>query len=157
REERRDRGRVDRRQGDAGQADASDGRAVSALRLLFACGLHHPGPFGDRTRARPVAAAPPLVPGAVLPERGGSGRSPRRATRRSLGAGLTQVGRYGRAVARPRNAAERRAAWWYRVRGYRILGTNVWMGGYELDVIARRGRSLVFCEVKSKSGTRFGD
>jgi len=31
------------------------------------------------------------------------------------------------------------------------------MGGYELDVIARRGRSLVFCEVKSKSGTRFGD
>jgi putative endonuclease len=31
------------------------------------------------------------------------------------------------------------------------------MAGYELDVIARRGRSLVFCEVKSKSGTRFGD
>jgi putative endonuclease len=60
-------------------------------------------------------------------------------------------------VGRPRNAAERRAAWWYRLRGYRILGTNVWVAGYELDVIARRGRSLVFCEVKSKSGTRFGD
>jgi putative endonuclease len=57
----------------------------------------------------------------------------------------------------PRNAAERRAAWWYRVRGYRVLGTNVWIGGYELDVVARRGRSLVFCEVKSKSGPRFGD
>jgi putative endonuclease len=55
------------------------------------------------------------------------------------------------------NAAERRAARWYRLRGYRILGTNVWAGGYELDVIARRGRRLVFCEVKSKSGSRYGD
>ena len=55
------------------------------------------------------------------------------------------------------NDAERRAAWWYRLRGYRILGANVWVGGYELDVIARRGRTLVFCEVKSKSGPRFGD
>ena len=60
-------------------------------------------------------------------------------------------------MGRPRNPAERRAAWWYRLRGYRILGTNVWIAGYELDLIARRGRSLVFCEVKSKSGTRFGD
>jgi putative endonuclease len=55
------------------------------------------------------------------------------------------------------NDAERRAAWWYRLRGYRILGANVWVGGYELDVIARRGRTLVFCEVKSKAGPRFGD
>jgi putative endonuclease len=55
------------------------------------------------------------------------------------------------------NDAERRAAWWYRLRGYRILGANVWVGGYELDVIARRGRTLIFCEVKSKSGPRFGD
>jgi putative endonuclease len=55
------------------------------------------------------------------------------------------------------NDAERRAARWYRLRGYRILGTNVWAGGYELDVIARRGRMLVFCEVKSKSGPRYGD
>jgi putative endonuclease len=60
-------------------------------------------------------------------------------------------------MGRPRNDAERRAARWYRLRGYRILGTNVWIAGYELDVIARRGTSLVFCEVKSKSGTRFGD
>ena len=55
------------------------------------------------------------------------------------------------------NASERRAARWYRLRGYRILGTNVWAGGYELDVIARRGRRLVFCEVKSKSGPGYGD
>ena len=54
------------------------------------------------------------------------------------------------------NRAERRAAWHYRLRGYRILGANVWAGGNEVDVIARRGRRLVFCEVKEKTGTRFG-
>jgi len=53
--------------------------------------------------------------------------------------------------------AERRAVWHYRLRGYRILGTNVWAGGNEIDVIARRGSRLVFCEVKSKSGATRGD
>jgi putative endonuclease len=57
----------------------------------------------------------------------------------------------------PRNPDERRAARHYRLRGYRILATNVWIGGYELDLIARRGRRLVFCEVKGKSGRGFGD
>ena len=52
---------------------------------------------------------------------------------------------------------ERRAARHYRLRGYRILGTNVWSGGYELDLIVRRGRRLVFCEVKGKMGAGFGD
>jgi putative endonuclease len=55
------------------------------------------------------------------------------------------------------NAAERRAVWHYRLRGYRILGTNVWAGGNEVDVIARRGGRLVFCEVKGKSGPGYGD
>jgi putative endonuclease len=57
----------------------------------------------------------------------------------------------------PRNPDERRAARHYRLRGYRILGTNVWAGGYELDLIARRGRRLVFCEVKGKTGAGYGD
>ncbi len=55
------------------------------------------------------------------------------------------------------NAAERQAAWWYRLRGYRILGSNVRAGRNELDLIIRRGRQLIFCEVKSKEGTGFGD
>lgn len=55
------------------------------------------------------------------------------------------------------NDAERRAARWYRLRGYRILGTNVRGGRNELDLVVRRGRRLVFCEVKSKEGPRFGD
>ena len=29
--------------------------------------------------------------------------------------------------------------------------------GGELDIVARRGRCLVFCEVKSKTGDGFGD
>ena len=57
----------------------------------------------------------------------------------------------------PLNEHERRAARHYRLRGYRILGTNVWAGGNELDLIVRRGRRLVFCEVKGKSGAGFGD
>ena len=52
--------------------------------------------------------------------------------------------------------AERRALRHFRLRGYRILGANVWAAGYELDLIVRRGRRLVFCEVKSKSGASFG-
>jgi putative endonuclease len=53
--------------------------------------------------------------------------------------------------------AERRALWWYRLRGWRILAENAWAGGNELDLIVRRGRSLRFVEVKAKRGTRFGD
>jgi putative endonuclease len=47
--------------------------------------------------------------------------------------------------------------WHYRLRGYRILSTNAWAGGYELDLVVRRGRTVVFCEVKAKGDGRFGD
>jgi putative endonuclease len=53
--------------------------------------------------------------------------------------------------------AERRALWHYRLRGYRVLATNVWIAGYELDLVLRRGRQLVFCEVKAKSSSDLGD
>ena len=55
------------------------------------------------------------------------------------------------------NAAERRAARWYRLRGWRILGANVWVAHNEIDLVARRGRKLRFVEVKEKRGPRFGD
>jgi putative endonuclease len=58
---------------------------------------------------------------------------------------------------RPGRRAERRAAWWYRLRGYRILAANAWVAGYELDLVLRRGRRLIFCEVKEKTGDQFGD
>jgi putative endonuclease len=57
----------------------------------------------------------------------------------------------------PRNAAERRAARWYRLRGYRILDTNCWVAGNEIDIVARRGSTIIFCEVKSRADESFGD
>jgi putative endonuclease len=56
-----------------------------------------------------------------------------------------------------RNSSEQKALRHYRLRCYRILGRNVWIGGYEIDLIVRRGRALAFVEVKSKSGDRLGD
>ena len=53
-------------------------------------------------------------------------------------------------------AAERRARWFYRLRGYRILAANARGGRNELDLVVRRGERLVFCEVKAKSGDGFG-
>jgi len=52
--------------------------------------------------------------------------------------------------------AERRVRRHYRLRGYRILATNARAGGNELDLIARRGGRLVFCEVKARSGPGYG-
>ena len=54
-------------------------------------------------------------------------------------------------------AAERRVAWHYRLRGFRILARNVRAGGVELDLIVQRGRRLVFVEVKAKDGVGYGD
>ena len=55
------------------------------------------------------------------------------------------------------NDAERRAARWYRLRGWRVLGTNVWAGRNEIDLIVRRGGHLRFVEVKEKRGALYGD
>jgi putative endonuclease len=54
------------------------------------------------------------------------------------------------------NAGERRALWHYRLRGYRIIGTNVRAGRNELDLIVRRGSKLTFVEVKQRRGAGFG-
>ena len=53
--------------------------------------------------------------------------------------------------------AERRALAHYRRRGYRVLAANLWIGGYELDLVLQRGRTIVFCEVKAKRGAEKGD
>jgi len=51
---------------------------------------------------------------------------------------------------------ERRAAAHLAQRGYRIEKSNVRIGGVEIDLIARRGRTVVFIEVKTRSGDAFG-
>jgi putative endonuclease len=38
-----------------------------------------------------------------------------------------------------------------------VLAANVWLAGAELDLVVRRGRTVVFVEVKSKAGDGFGD
>jgi putative endonuclease len=53
--------------------------------------------------------------------------------------------------------AERRVRRHYRLRGYRVLAANARAGGAELDVVVRRGRRLVFCEVKMRRDASFGD
>jgi putative endonuclease len=52
---------------------------------------------------------------------------------------------------------EWRARLHYLLRGYRVLAANAWAGGNELDLVVRRGRRLVFCEVKAKRGPARGD
>jgi putative endonuclease len=54
------------------------------------------------------------------------------------------------------NPGERRALCHYRLRGYRLLDANARAGGYELDLVLRRGRRLVIVEVKQKGGSDFG-
>jgi putative endonuclease len=55
------------------------------------------------------------------------------------------------------NSGERRAARYYRLRGWRVIAANVRVGRDELDLIVRRGRLLRVVEVKEKRGTSFGD
>jgi putative endonuclease len=55
-----------------------------------------------------------------------------------------------------RNSGELRARRHYRLRGYRILAENAWAAGNEVDLVVRRGRSLVFCEVKQRGREDFG-
>jgi putative endonuclease len=54
-------------------------------------------------------------------------------------------------------SAERRVRLHYRLRGYRVLDSNVRAGGNELDIVVRRGSRLVFCEVKARRGDSHGD
>ncbi|MGH9055828.1 MAG: YraN family protein [Acidimicrobiales bacterium] len=51
---------------------------------------------------------------------------------------------------------ERRAAEWYEAHGYVVVARNWRCRDGEIDVIARDARTVVFCEVKARSGTAFG-
>jgi putative endonuclease len=52
--------------------------------------------------------------------------------------------------------AERRVRRHFRLRGYRVLAANIRAGGNELDIVVRRGRLLIFCEVKARAGPAYG-
>lgn len=54
-------------------------------------------------------------------------------------------------------AGERRAAWFYRLRGYRIAGRNVRLRAGEIDLVARRGRTIAIVEVKTRQSLAAGE
>ena len=41
--------------------------------------------------------------------------------------------------------------------GYAIIGRNVRVGRLEIDLIARRGSTIVFCEVRTRSNARMAE
>jgi len=47
--------------------------------------------------------------------------------------------------------AERVAAWWLRLKGWRILAMRARTPVGEIDIVARRGRTLAFVEVKARA------
>jgi putative endonuclease len=51
---------------------------------------------------------------------------------------------------------EARAARWYEDHGYEVLERNWRRREGEVDLIVRRDRTVVFCEVKTRTSGRFG-
>ena len=58
-----------------------------------------------------------------------------------------ELGRFG----------EERAARWLRLHGYRILESNYACRSGEIDLIARRGKYIVFVEVKLRKNADFAE
>jgi putative endonuclease len=51
---------------------------------------------------------------------------------------------------------EAMAASWYEANGYEVLARNWRCRDGEIDLIVRRQRTIVFCEVKTRTTTAFG-
>ena len=59
-----------------------------------------------------------------------------------------------RGAERGGRRAERLAAWWLRLKGWRILAVRARTPVGEVDLIARRGRTVAFVEVKARATER---
>jgi putative endonuclease len=58
------------------------------------------------------------------------------------------------AAERHGHRSETIAAWWLRLKGYRIVARRYRTAAGEIDLIVRRGRILVFVEVKARASFR---
>jgi putative endonuclease len=63
-------------------------------------------------------------------------------------------------VADPRRAlgarGEALAAAWYEAQGYEVLDRNWRVREGEIDLVLAQGRTIVFCEVKTRTSNAFG-
>jgi putative endonuclease len=50
--------------------------------------------------------------------------------------------------------AETLACWYLRLKGWRILARRARVPGGEVDIVARRGRTLAFVEVKARGSAK---
>lgn len=53
-------------------------------------------------------------------------------------------------IAKLGKRGEQRAAWFYRLRGYSIVARNARHAAGEVDLVVRRGSTLVIAEVKTR-------
>ena len=53
-------------------------------------------------------------------------------------------------------SGEDAVAAWYQGQGYEVVVRNWRCREGELDLVVRRGRTFVFCEVKTRTSTAFG-
>ena len=53
-------------------------------------------------------------------------------------------------------SGEQTAADWYERNGYEVVARNWRCRDGELDLVLRRGRAFVFCEVKTRTSVAFG-
>lgn len=63
------------------------------------------------------------------------------------------MSRYRRLVG---DAGEELAARWYEANGYVVLARNWRAADGEIDLVCRRGATVVVCEVKTRRSTRYG-
>ena len=52
---------------------------------------------------------------------------------------------------------ERRAAWFYLLRGYRIVARNARLPAGEIDLVVKRGATIVIAEVKTRQSLGAGE
>lgn len=52
---------------------------------------------------------------------------------------------------------ERRAAWFYRLRGYSVVARNLRLPAGEIDLVVRRGQTVVIVEVKTRQSLHAGE
>ncbi len=71
----------------------------------------------------------------------------------ALGSPKDSLAAHNRSLGR---AGEKLAADWYESHGYEVVARNWRCREGELDLVARRGRTIVFCEVKARGSEAFG-